>query len=114
MVIRARDPSPVVLRLMNTPERDTLSPRERAVHNDCFEPSPWGEGGESSEPGEGFLGFLTSSFVFIDILALFPRFWCSANRHVCGSQLAPVEKPQTAEPAVCATRLLDSFDSSTS
>ena len=45
----------------------TNEPRQR--------PSPWGEGGESSEPGEGFLDFLSSSFVFIYILALFPRFW---------------------------------------
>ena len=64
------------------------------------------EGGESSEPGEGLLDFLTSSFVFIYILALFPRFWCSADRRVCGPRPATaiMEKPQTAEPAVCATR----------
>ena len=49
------------------------------------------------------------SFVFIDILALFPRFWCSAVPRVCGPRLAQaiMERPQTAEPAVCATRLLD-------
>ena len=33
--------------------------------------------------------FLYLSFVFIDILALFPRFWCSADRRVCGPRLAP-------------------------
>jgi hypothetical protein len=27
----ARDPSPVALRLVKSPERDTLSPREKAV-----------------------------------------------------------------------------------
>jgi hypothetical protein len=49
---------------------------------------------------------LSLSFVFIDILALFPRFWCSADRRVCGPRPVPaiMEKPQTAEPAVCATR----------
>jgi hypothetical protein len=31
--IRERDPSPVALGLMKTPERDTLSPRERAVNS---------------------------------------------------------------------------------
>ena len=64
------------------------------------------EGGESSEPGERSLDFLTSSFVFIDILALFPRLWCSADSRVCGPRPAPaiMEKPQTAEPAVCATK----------
>jgi hypothetical protein len=38
---------------------------------------------------------------------LFPRFWCSADRRVCAPRPAPatMEKPQTAEPAVCATRL---------
>jgi hypothetical protein len=28
-------------------------------------------------------------FVFIDILALFPRFWCSAARRVCSPRPAP-------------------------
>ena len=53
------------------------------------------------------LDLLTSSFVFIDILALFRRFWCSAARRVCGPRPVPatMEKPQTAEPAVCATRV---------
>jgi len=48
--------------------------------------------------------FLYSSFVFIYILALFPRFSCSADRWICGPRLVPatMEKPQTAEPAVCA------------
>jgi hypothetical protein len=31
--IRGRDPSPVAPRLMRTPERDTLSPMERAVYS---------------------------------------------------------------------------------
>jgi hypothetical protein len=51
-----------------------------------------------------FRDILTSSFVFIYILALFRRF-CSADRRVCGPRPVPaiMEKPQTAEPAVCAT-----------
>jgi hypothetical protein len=52
------------------------------------QPSPWGEGGESSEPGEGVLDFLTSSFVFIDILALFPRF-CSREVETSRSDPPP-------------------------
>jgi len=38
------DVSPVAIRPMNTLDRVTLSPRERAVRNDCFEPSPLGRG----------------------------------------------------------------------
>jgi len=30
---KGTDPSPVTLRLMKAPERDTLSPRERAVYS---------------------------------------------------------------------------------
>jgi len=50
--------------------------------------------------------FLTLSFVFIHIPGLFPRFWCSVDRRVCGPRPVPptMEEPQTAKPAVCATR----------
>jgi hypothetical protein len=40
----ARDPSPVPLRLVKAPERDTLSPRERAVYllsTPGFQPKMW-------------------------------------------------------------------------
>jgi hypothetical protein len=85
------------------------------------QPSPWGEGGESSEPGEGVLDFLTSSFVFIDILALFPRF-CSrgvgqsrrwgprCRLPACGPSLAvgngcPVPRPRSAHLPICLPAL---------
>jgi hypothetical protein len=45
--------------------------------NAIKKPFPAGRG-ESSKPGEealGLIDFLVSSFVFIYILALFPRFW---------------------------------------
>jgi hypothetical protein len=47
------------------------------------------------------------SFVFINILALFPRFWCSADRRVRGPRPDPANmgKPQAEEPEVWATRL---------
>jgi hypothetical protein len=43
------DPSPVTLRLMKAPERDTLSPRERASMFGV-PPSPLGEGDQLLSP----------------------------------------------------------------
>jgi hypothetical protein len=76
-----------------------------------FSPLPWGEGGESREPGEGsvnirdcawLLDLLTSSFVFIDILALFPRFWRSASSGVQNPRSQPPPsglRPEDVRPA---------------
>ena len=53
-----RDPSPVTVRLVKAPNRDTLSPKERAMNHNLVTLSPKGEGNEphSGHPlpkGEG-------------------------------------------------------------
>ena len=49
------NPSPVPPRLMTAPAAGHPLPRGEGVNMLDFSPLPWGEGGESSEPGEGFL-----------------------------------------------------------
>jgi len=113
---------------LSTPSKITSFPRKRIHRTDHGSPLPRFRGGQASRGRQRRYSFprvgrrpvetpqlLNSStscpcVLFSQTFSLCsPRFWCSADRRVCGPRPVPtnMEKPQTAEPAVCLIRLGD-------